>query len=46
LLLRAALEGKVDRVPPCLARAFPDVRALPARHAPEPEDSLQPDMFE
>ena len=46
LLLRAALEGKVDRVPSCLARAFPDVRALPARHAPEPEDALQPDLFD
>lgn len=47
LLLRAALEGQVDAVPPTLARAFPDLRQIRSRQSlPElPPEAEQPDLF-
>jgi uncharacterized protein YecE (DUF72 family) len=47
LLLRAALEGQVDAIPPTLARAFPDLRQIPARQPmPDlPPEAEQPDLF-
>jgi len=46
LMLRAALEGRVERIPPPLLRAYPDLEKLPAVHPPAPEDTAsQLDMF-
>ncbi|HUT26046.1 MAG TPA: DUF72 domain-containing protein [Sumerlaeia bacterium] len=46
LLLRAALEGHADAVPPPLLRAFPDLAAVPTSRAAEPDPGSQTDLFE
>ena len=45
LMLRAELEGEVDAVPASLVAAYPDLQALPARHAVQLDELVQPDMF-
>lgn len=46
LMLRAALEGKAERVPPSLIKAFPDLSDLPVEHREAEEPLTQPDLFD